>query len=99
MIIYPKNLKAKPTMWFWKMFDLCIIAFSTIAGLISLVYLGWMIPLVCSITYGILTMRIEDTSISDYILHASVFFLSQQTFLWDRKKEGERNGKRKLRAS
>ncbi len=101
MIIYPKNLKAKPMMWFWKMWDICVLAFTSILGLVLLIYLGWMLPLVCSIVYGICTMRIEDISISDYILHACVFFLSQQTFLWDRKnrKEGERNGKRKLRAS
>lgn len=98
MYLYPRNLKAKPLIWLWRIQDVCVLAFSVILSLVALLNLGWLIPLTGSIAFGVLTMRIEDTSISDYILHACIFFLSQQEFLWERdyKENGENNGNKRI---
>ncbi|MEF9920051.1 MAG: hypothetical protein RR945_01755 [Erysipelotrichaceae bacterium] len=85
MYLYPRDLKSKPNLWFWKMRDVVILAFLSILGIFALINMGWILPVTGAVTYGIATLRVEDTSILDYILHACVFFFSQQEYLWERK--------------
>ena len=88
MYYYPNNLKARPLIWLWYLRDLTIISLGCIVAILMLISYFMVVPLVAVVVYGVLTMRIDDTSILDFITQACVFFiLSQQTFYWEKEKE------------
>ena len=77
MYIYPDNLKSKATLWLWELRDIGIV------GIGSLAQLGFILPIVFTAAYAFLSIRIEDTSILDFIRYALQFFvLRQQTYDW-----------------
>ena len=57
MYIYPDNLKAKATMWLWKLKDLAIIGI--IVLLSTTIYL-WLIPLTASKELPILLLKLLE---------------------------------------
>ena len=44
MYIYPDNLKAKATMWLWKLKDLAIIGIIVLFSVFAFAYAGWSLP-------------------------------------------------------
>lgn len=81
--IYPQNLKASANIWFWSLRDFVILAIGALISLVLLVNLKSVFP--CSITlcFAFLTIRIEDSTIVDFIKYAMKFFLTdQQYFEW-----------------
>ena len=75
MYIYPDNLKAKATMWMWKLKDLAIIGIIVLFSVFAFAYAGLWFPLVIAGAYAFLTIQVEDTSIRDFIRYACAYFL------------------------
>ncbi len=85
MYIYPDNLKAKPTLWLWQLRDVAIISVGFVLSVLAAAQLGFLLPLVATFLYGFLSIRVEDTSILDFICYAARFlFLKQQYYEWRR---------------
>ncbi len=83
MYIYPNNLKAKPTMWLWAMRDVAVIGVCLVLSILALVELRLAPPLVVTVLYAFLSIRLEDASILDFLRYAMCFlFLKQQYFEW-----------------
>lgn len=83
MYIYPNNLKAKPKLWLWELKDLAIIGTGLLLSVLALAQGLGMLPLVSSVLYGFLTIRVDGTSVLDFIHYAANFlFLRQQFYEW-----------------
>ena len=83
MYIYPDNLKSKAVLWLWELKDLAIIGIGFLLSVFALSQLGMLLPIVLTAAYAFLSIRIEDTSILDFLRYALAFFLlHQQVFLW-----------------
>lgn len=102
MYLYPNNLKGKPILWFWYMKDIVLIGITTLISVFIFIQFGFPHLLVISSLYAILTLRLGDTSILDFLLHSIAFFITQpQEFHWFKQKEfiekerKEKNGNKK----
>ena len=75
--IYPENLRANVKLWFWSVRDFIIICGGIILSVVILVNF-WNV-----LRFAFLSLRVDETSIIDYIFNAVKFFLtSQQLYLW-----------------
>lgn len=83
MYMYPDNLKAKAMLWLWELRDIVVIGIGLLISIFALTKLGLMIPIVVTAAYAFLSIRIEDTSILDFIRYACGFFIfKQQMYEW-----------------
>lgn len=83
MYIYPDNLKARATLWLWDLRDLAIIGAGALISVFAIARLGLCPPIVITAVYAFLAIRMEDTSILDFIRYAVDYFcLRQQTYDW-----------------
>ena len=83
MYIYPDNLKSKAMLWLWEPRDIGIVGIGCLISVFALAQLGLILPIVFTAAYAFLSIRIEDTSILDFIRYALQFFvLRQQTYDW-----------------
>lgn len=83
MYIYPDNLKAKAILWLWELRDVGIIGVGLLISVFALAQLGILIPIVLTALYAFLSIRVEDTSIMDFIRYAAAFFFGRpQTYDW-----------------
>lgn len=83
MYIYPSDLKAKPKLWLWELKDLVIIGTGLLLSVLALTQGLGMLPLVASVLFGFLTIRVDGTSVLDFIRYAANFlFLRQQSYEW-----------------
>ncbi len=81
--IYPQNLKATANLWLWGMRDFLILAVSAMFSVVVLVELRILIPAALTLCFGFMTIRMDNTTILDYILYAGRYFIStQQYFEW-----------------
>lgn len=81
--LYPQNLKATANLWLWSLRDFCIIGISALLSVMILVYLHFFIPAVVTLLYAFLTIRLEDTTILDFMRYAIKYFITtQQYFEW-----------------
>lgn len=81
--IYPENLKAKPMLWLWELRDVAVIGVGLLLSVLALAQAGLLLPLVVTVLYAFLTIRVEDASILDFLRHAICFlFLKQQYYEW-----------------
>ena len=81
--LYPQNLKAKVNLWLWNLRDFAIIGIGALLSIVALVNLGWMIPAVATLLYAFLTIRLDETTMLDYIKSAIEFLIStQQYYEW-----------------
>ena len=77
MYIYPDNLKSKAVLWLWELRDIAII------GVGALISVFAMAQVVITAAYAFLSIRLEDTSILDFLRYAIRYFLlGQQTYAW-----------------
>lgn len=82
--IYPDNLRSTVRLWFWNVRDFCIICGGILAAVTLLVKLWTFVPAAAVICYALLTLRMDDAAIVDYILHAcNYFLLTQQEYRWE----------------
>ena len=83
MFIYPDNLKAKPKLWLWELRDVAIIGIGLLLSVLALTQRGGMLPLVLTVLFAFLSIRIEGASILDFLRCAIFFlFLHQQYYEW-----------------
>ena len=81
--IYPNDLKAKPTLWLWALRDVAVTGVCLVLSVLALVELGILLPLICTVLYAFLSIRLEGASILDFLRYAACFlFLKQQYYEW-----------------
>lgn len=81
--LYPQNLKATANMWLWSLKDFAILGISALLSIVMLVELKFFIPAVATLCFGFLTIRMDDTTVLDFIKYAVRYFIStQQYFKW-----------------
>ena len=81
--LYPQNLKATANLWLWGLRDFCIIGIAALLSVVLLVYLKIFIPAAITLVYGFLTIRMDDTTVMDYIRYAAKYLITrQQYFEW-----------------
>ena len=81
--LYPQNLKATANMWLWSLRDFAIISISMLLSVLILANTRMVIPLAVTLCFGFLTIRLEETTVMDFIRYAVKYFIStQQEFYW-----------------
>lgn len=81
--LYPQNLKATANLWLWSLRDFCIIGIAALLSVVILVYLKFFIPAAVTLVYGFLTIRMDDTTVMDYMKYAAKYLITtQQYFEW-----------------
>ena len=81
--LYPQNLNATANLWLWGLRDFCIIGIAALLSVVMLVYLRIFIPAAITLVYGFLTIRMDDTTVMDYMKYAVKYLITtQQYFEW-----------------
>ena len=79
--LYPQNLKATANLWLWSLKDFMILGVAALLSIILLVTTGFEIPAAATLCYGFLTIRMDDTTILDFIKYAVRYFISTQQYI------------------
>ena len=83
LYIYPQNLKAQAKIWLWNLRDIVVIGIALLISVLAISQLKLMLPLVFTIAYGFLTIRLDDISVLDFIRRSARFFITtQQYYVW-----------------
>ena len=83
MFIYPENLRAKAKLWLWELRDVAITGIGFLFSVLALTQGCGMAPLVLTVLYAFLSIRVEGTSILDFLRCAVCFLLlRQQYYTW-----------------
>lgn len=81
--LYPQNLKATANLWLWGLRDFVILGVAALLSIVLLVRLRMAVPLALTLCFGFLTIRLEESTVLDFLMYAVRFFLStQQYFEW-----------------
>ena len=78
--LYPQNLKATANMWLWGLRDFLIMGVSALLSIVILVETGFALPLALTLCFGFLTIRLDDTTILEFIRYAVRFFITKQQY-------------------
>ena len=80
---YPQNLKAKANLWLWGLRDFVILSIAVLISVVLLVHSGMLLPAALSMCFAVLTIRMDDTTVLDYLGYAVRYFITtQQSFEW-----------------
>ncbi len=83
MFIFPSNLKAKPKMWLWELRALALIGIGLLLSVLALSNGLGGAPLLATAVFGFLSIKVEDTSVLDFLRFAADFLvLKQQSYDW-----------------
>ena len=81
--LYPQNLKASANMGFWSLKDFCILGIAALLSILFLVELHVLLPAAATLCYAFLTIRMDDTTIMDFLRYAARYFITtQQYYEW-----------------
>ena len=81
--IYPQNLKATANLWLWSLRDFTIICVGLLVSVLGLTQLHLVLPLALTVAYAFLSIRMEETTVLDYVKYAGRFLIfSQQEYRW-----------------
>lgn len=81
--IYPQNMKAKANMWLWSLKDFAIIGIGALLSAVFLIYLHKLLLAGIVAVYAFMTIRLDETTVMDYIRYAFRYFITtQQYFEW-----------------
>ena len=81
--IYPEDLKAKPKMWLWELKNFVLIGIGVLISMVILIKFHKLLFMAIVMTYAFLTIKMDDTTILDFIKLAFRYFIStQQDFRW-----------------
>ena len=81
--IYPQNMKAKANMWLWSLKDFAIIGIGALLSAVFLIYLHKFLLVGIVAVYAFMTIRLDETTVMDYIRYAFRYFITtQQYFEW-----------------
>jgi hypothetical protein len=81
--IYPHNLKSQAKLWFWNLRDIAIIGVALLISILALTQIKIVLPLALTLAYMFLSIRLDDTSILDFVKQGVKYFLlTQQYYEW-----------------
>ena len=81
--LYPQNLKATANLWLWSLRDFAILGVMTLPSIVFLVQFGLLLPVAGVLCYGFLTIRMDDTTIMEFLKCAVRYFLTtEQYYEW-----------------
>ena len=81
--LYRKNLKASDNMWYWSLKDSGILGIAALLSIVMLVELRFLLPAAATLCFAFLSIRMDETTILDYLRYAARYFLTtQQYFEW-----------------
>ncbi|MCI9126166.1 MAG: hypothetical protein HFG28_03080 [Eubacterium sp.] len=81
--LYPQNLKATANLWLWGLRDFVILCVAALISVLALVHLKIFLPVAMTLCFGFLSIRLEDTTVLDFIRYAVRYFIStQQNYDW-----------------
>ena len=81
--LYPQNLKATANLWLWSLKDFAVLGIAALLSIVMLVQLKFFVPAAATLCFGFLTIRIDDTTVLDFIKYAVRYFVStQQYYEW-----------------
>ena len=81
--IYPQNLKASSRLWLWSIRDFLIICLGLILSVIIFTQIWSLLPFAITAVFAFISIRLEETTIIDYIFYAFRFFITaQQIYFW-----------------
>ena len=81
--LYPQNLRAVANLWLWSLKDFAILGIAALLSVVILVQLRIFIPAAATLCFGFLTIRMDDTTVIDFIRYAVRYFVStQQYYEW-----------------
>lgn len=81
--LYPQNLKATANLWLWGLRDFSILCIAALLSVVVLVQLHIFFPVAITLGYGFLTIRMDETTVLDFIRYAVRYFIStQQYYEW-----------------
>lgn len=81
--LYPQNLRAVANLWLWSLKDFAILGIAALLSVVILVQLRIFIPAAAALCFGFLTIRMDDTTVLDFIRYAVRYFVStQQYYEW-----------------
>ena len=87
--IYPQNLKAQAKLWFWNFRDIAIIGVALLVSVLSLTQIQFYLPMALTLVYAFLTIRMEESTVLEFIFRAAKFFLTtQQYYEWKEESVG-----------
>ena len=78
--LYPQNLKATANLWLWSLRDFAILCIAVLLSALALVQLGMFIPAAVTLCFGFLTIRMDDTTVLDYMRYAVRYLISTQQY-------------------
>ena len=81
--LYPQNLKATANLWLWGLRDFAILGIAVLLSIVCMVQFGFFIPAAATLCYGFLTIRMDETTVMDFIKYAIRYFITtQQYYEW-----------------
>ena len=87
--IYPQDLKIQAKLWFWNFRDITIIGVVLLVSILSLTQIQFYLPMALTLVYAFLTIRIEESTVLEFIFRAARFFLiTQQYYEWKEESVG-----------
>ena len=87
--IYPQNLKAQAKLWLWNFRDIAIIGVALLVSILSLTQIQFYLPMALTLVYAFLTIRMEESTVLEFIFRAArFFFTTQQYYEWKEESVG-----------
>lgn len=81
--IYPQNLKAEANLWLWNLRDFAVLSIALLLSAVAMARLGMLLPMAISFCFAFLTIRLDDTTVIEYMDYAAKFlFSTQQYYEW-----------------
>ena len=81
--LYPQYLRAVAYVLLWSLKDFAILGIAAVLSVVILVQLRIFIPAAATLCFGFLTIRMDDTTVVDFIRYAVRYFIStQQYYEW-----------------
>ena len=81
--LYPQNLKATANLWLWGLRDFVILAIAALTSVVLLVQFHLLLPMALSFCFGVLSIRVDQGTILDFIGYAVRYFITgQQYYEW-----------------
>ena len=88
--LYPQNMRTEAKLWFWSLKDVIILAIALTLSVVSWAKLNFIVPAAMTLVYGFISMRLDETSVLDFIKRAARFFITtQQYFEWKESRHGK----------
>ena len=81
--LYPQNLRAEARLWLWSLKDFAILGIAALLSVVALARLATVLPAAVTLCFGFLSIRMDETTVLDYLRYATRYFIStQQYYEW-----------------